>query len=295
MEKSPDAFRTISEVAELLDTPAHVLRFWESRFPQIKPVKRAGGRRYYRPADVALLSGIRKLLHDEGMTIRGVQKILRDQGIRHVAQLGGEDSPPEIEALAESLDQTVIDESPIDNIVALTDWRSGTEADESPAALRAQLRAAPPPPPDEERRQWSLFDLDPPEDIAAPESAPLPQPEMEALPEVDAQPDAASLPTQEAPRAAEIELPAMPEVMGEAAPAPAIESPTESPQPQAASVDDSSPLAAPAPAGRPWIATRLRGLSAPLLPESRHGLQRLLARARQLHGRIAPLNQSRRG
>ena len=87
MDKSPDAFRTISEVADALETPAHVLRFWESRFPQIKPVKRAGGRRYYRPADVALLSGIRHLLHDEGMTIRGVQKILREQGVRHVAAL----------------------------------------------------------------------------------------------------------------------------------------------------------------------------------------------------------------
>lgn len=87
MDKSPDAFRTISEVAETLETPAHVLRFWESRFPQIKPVKRAGGRRYYRPADVALLTGIKRLLHDEGLTIRGVQKILRDQGVRHVAGL----------------------------------------------------------------------------------------------------------------------------------------------------------------------------------------------------------------
>lgn len=90
MDKAPDAFRTISEVADVLDTPAHVLRFWESRFPQIKPVKRAGGRRYYRPADVALLSGIRQLLHGEGMTIRGVQKVLREQGVRHVAALGGD-------------------------------------------------------------------------------------------------------------------------------------------------------------------------------------------------------------
>jgi DNA-binding transcriptional MerR regulator len=87
MDKSPDAFRTISEVAEHLDTPAHVLRFWESRFPQIRPVKRAGGRRYYRPSDVALLSGIKRLLHDEGLTIRGVQKILRDHGVRQVAGL----------------------------------------------------------------------------------------------------------------------------------------------------------------------------------------------------------------
>lgn len=87
MEKSPDAFRTISEVADLLEVPAHVLRFWESRFTQIRPVKRAGGRRYYRPTDVALLAGIRRLLHDQGITIRGVQKILREQGVRHVCEL----------------------------------------------------------------------------------------------------------------------------------------------------------------------------------------------------------------
>ena len=87
MEKSPEAFRTISEAAELLDTPAHVLRFWESRFPQVRPVKRAGGRRYYRPTDVALLSGIKRLLHSDGLTIRGVQKVLREQGIRHVMAL----------------------------------------------------------------------------------------------------------------------------------------------------------------------------------------------------------------
>lgn len=88
MSKSPDAFRTISEVAEALDTPAHVLRFWESRFSQVKPVKRAGGRRYYRPSDMALLAGIRKLLHDDGMTIKGVQKVLREKGVRHVSALG---------------------------------------------------------------------------------------------------------------------------------------------------------------------------------------------------------------
>ncbi|TCP25410.1 MerR family transcriptional regulator [Rhodovulum adriaticum] len=90
MEKSPDAFRTISEVSDWLDTPPHVLRFWESRFTQVKPVKRAGGRRYYRPADMQLLGGIKRLLHEEGMTIRGVQKILREEGVRLVADL----SPP---------------------------------------------------------------------------------------------------------------------------------------------------------------------------------------------------------
>jgi DNA-binding transcriptional MerR regulator len=96
MEKSPDAFRTISEVAEALDLPAHVLRFWETRFSQVKPVKRGGGRRYYRPDDVRLLRGIRGLLYDEGLTIKGVQKILRERGVRHVIGLGslpeGEDA-----------------------------------------------------------------------------------------------------------------------------------------------------------------------------------------------------------
>ena len=102
MDKSPDAFRTISEVADELETPAHVLRFWESRFPQIRPVKRAGGRRYYRPADVALLTGIKRLLHDEGLTIRGVQKILREQGVRHVAGLSGQPLPDDIDMDAEA-------------------------------------------------------------------------------------------------------------------------------------------------------------------------------------------------
>lgn len=88
--KSPEAFRTISEVAAMLDVPQHVLRFWESRFPQIKPVKRAGGRRFYRPEDVDLLRGIRLLLYFEGYTIRGAQKILREKGVRYTAALGRE-------------------------------------------------------------------------------------------------------------------------------------------------------------------------------------------------------------
>jgi DNA-binding transcriptional MerR regulator len=90
MDKSPEAFRTISEVAEALDVPPHVLRFWETRFVQVKPVKRGGGRRYYRPEDVRLLRGIRGLLYDDGMTIKGVQKILREKGVRHVIALGAE-------------------------------------------------------------------------------------------------------------------------------------------------------------------------------------------------------------
>ena len=84
MDKAPDAFRTISEVADDLKVPQHVLRFWESRFAQIKPMKRAGGRRYYRPDDVDLLRGIHHLLYGAGYTIRGVQRILRDQGSKFV-------------------------------------------------------------------------------------------------------------------------------------------------------------------------------------------------------------------
>ncbi len=84
MEKAPDAFRTISEVADEIDVPQHVLRFWESRFPQIRPMKRGGGRRYYRPDDVDLLRGVRHLLYGEGYTIRGVQRILREQGVAFV-------------------------------------------------------------------------------------------------------------------------------------------------------------------------------------------------------------------
>ena len=87
-EKSPEAFRTISEAAGDLDLPQHVLRFWESRFPQLKPVKRAGGRRYYRPEDIDLLRGIRALLYGDGLTIKGVQKLLKDRGVRHVAEIG---------------------------------------------------------------------------------------------------------------------------------------------------------------------------------------------------------------
>ena len=88
MDKAAEAFRTISEVADELDVPQHVLRFWETRFQQIKPMKRGGGRRYYRPGDVDLLKGIRHLLYDKGYTIRGVQRILRENGNAHVIAIG---------------------------------------------------------------------------------------------------------------------------------------------------------------------------------------------------------------
>jgi DNA-binding transcriptional MerR regulator len=92
VDKSPDAFRTISEVAEDLNLPQHVLRFWETRFTQIKPMKRGGGRRYYRPQDVDLIKGIRHLLYDQGFTIKGVQKKLKDNGVQFVCALGAGDA-----------------------------------------------------------------------------------------------------------------------------------------------------------------------------------------------------------
>jgi DNA-binding transcriptional MerR regulator len=107
VDKSPDAFRTISEAADELDLPQHVLRFWETRFSTIKPLKRGGGRRYYRPEDVLLLKGIRHLLYDQGFTIKGVQKILKDQGARHVAAIGNGGS-------IENLPLQLADESSLD-------------------------------------------------------------------------------------------------------------------------------------------------------------------------------------
>jgi DNA-binding transcriptional MerR regulator len=88
MAKGPEAFRTISEAAEELNVPQHVLRFWETKFSFIRPMKRAGGRRFYRPHDIAVLKGVRRLLHDEGYTIKGVQRLHREQGVRRLLAAG---------------------------------------------------------------------------------------------------------------------------------------------------------------------------------------------------------------
>ena len=103
VDKAPDAFRTISEVADDLDLPQHVLRFWETRFQQIKPLKRGGGRRYYRPDDIALLRGIQHLLYGEGYTIRGAQRILKDHGVKFVQNVWrpGADQPARAGGAAE--------------------------------------------------------------------------------------------------------------------------------------------------------------------------------------------------
>ncbi|CCE07367.1 putative transcriptional regulatory protein, MerR family [Bradyrhizobium sp. STM 3843] len=109
MDKAPDAFRTISEVAQELDIPQHVLRFWETRFAQIKPMKRSGGRRYYRPDDVDLLKGIRRLLYGEGYTIRGVQRILKEHGIKSVQGLADASAAVSFGAIEETLGQALME------------------------------------------------------------------------------------------------------------------------------------------------------------------------------------------
>jgi len=147
LDKAPDAFRTISEVADELDIPQHVLRFWETRFAQIKPMKRSGGRRYYRPDDVDLLKGIRRLLYGEGYTIRGVQRILKEHGIKSVQGLiDGSSAAPSFAAIGEAAlrGHSAHDEDPADTDAA--DGEDDIEEDEvvePPAATRRAPAFAP--------------------------------------------------------------------------------------------------------------------------------------------------------
>jgi len=131
MEKSADAFRTISEAAEDLDLPQHVLRFWETRFPQIKPLKRAGGRRFYRPADVRLLAMIRKLLYDEGYTIKGVQRLLKEQGVKVLQEGFAVPAPNELAEAREPPEEEIAD--------AATARSASSEPTTNPERLRAVL------------------------------------------------------------------------------------------------------------------------------------------------------------
>ena len=110
MAKSPKAFRTISEAADEVGAPQHVLRFWETRFPQIRPLKRGGGRRYYRPDDVLLLQGIRRLLYGEGYTIRGVQRILKEHGVKAVQGLADSSVVASFGAVEKTLEHTMAEE-----------------------------------------------------------------------------------------------------------------------------------------------------------------------------------------
>ena len=146
MDKAPDAFRTISEVADEIDVPQHVLRFWESRFTQIKPMKRGGGRRYYRPDDVDLLRGVRHLLYGEGYTIRGVQRILRDAGsgfVQNVWRAGAErPPPPDADDEHESFAEEVAEETRAEPNLFAAPPRAG---EAPPAARREPTLTAPPP------------------------------------------------------------------------------------------------------------------------------------------------------
>ena len=191
MSKSAHAFRTISEVAELLETPTHVLRFWESRFPQVKPVKGAGGRRYYRPDDVQLLAGIKKLLHDDGMTIRGVQKLLREQGAKQVAarvELSFDAAGDVSEAAPPEADRTKADGTEAAPALTAEDAAPGPD---TPAGTLLTPRIA-------AWRQASLFEAPAPEGVGivteietvtlveiedADDSPPDPEPVPEPVPE----------------------------------------------------------------------------------------------------------------
>jgi DNA-binding transcriptional MerR regulator len=145
LDKAPDAFRTISEVADEIDVPQHVLRFWESRFAQIRPMKRGGGRRYYRPDDVDLLRGVRHLLYGEGYTIRGVQRILRDEGptfVQNVWRAGAALPPPQSAEDSEEFAEEVSE--PNLSPFGLASARSGERAVEESEAGRREPRIAPP-------------------------------------------------------------------------------------------------------------------------------------------------------
>jgi DNA-binding transcriptional MerR regulator len=133
LDKSPDAFRTISEVAAELDIPQHVLRFWETRFTQIKPMKRSGGRRYYRPDDVDLLRGIRRLLYGEGYTIRGVQRIFKEHGIKSVQALADASAIASFGAIEEVVGHSILEEDEPDTGIDLDD--EDDEGGDEPARL----------------------------------------------------------------------------------------------------------------------------------------------------------------
>jgi DNA-binding transcriptional MerR regulator len=134
LDKAPDAFRTISEVADDLDIPQHVLRFWETRFAQIKPMKRSGGRRYYRPDDVDLLRGIRRLLYGEGYTIRGVQRILKEHGVKSVQGLvDGSATVPSFGAAGDDALRAAADAGDEEVVVD-----AGEDEDEAPAPVASR-------------------------------------------------------------------------------------------------------------------------------------------------------------
>jgi DNA-binding transcriptional MerR regulator len=172
MEKTAEAFRTISEVADWLEIPTHVLRFWESQFSQIKPVKRAGGRRYYRPKDMLLIGGIKKLLHEDGESIKAAKKILNKRGVKYVAALS--ETPSFMKDRNDQAAARPSDDAP--NIAAIEDVNVSaerlietstkviplplpkTEPSPLPASQKRSVGRKTLPSPNGDARQASLFD-----------------------------------------------------------------------------------------------------------------------------------------
>ncbi|MDK3016348.1 MerR family transcriptional regulator [Pseudodonghicola flavimaris] len=240
MAKSPDAFRTISEVATWLGVQAHVLRFWESKFTQVKPVKRAGGRRYYRPSDMRLIGGIKTLLHDDGMTIKGVQKILREQGVAHVSSL----SPP--------LDGEAVEDAFALDVTPPQEERGTVVAFKAkPIADAAVSRPrAPAEQPPSAQQMLPLDDPAPAQESDSPgEEITSATPEAGGLPPVETMPERESLTTEEAATAEP--APATPEPAPEAqspAAAKAPDDPVEvSAEGSVTPAPEDTPTAAPLP------------------------------------------------
>lgn len=268
MTKSPDAFRTISEVAEWLDRPAHVLRFWESKFTQVKPIKRAGGRRYFRPEDMLLLGGIKKLLHDDGLTIKGVQKILREQGTDYVSTLSqpldehataGElvPSPEKVAALKAQ-------QEPPESATLLTFPRGQSAAEDELSEARFETAA-------EELAPAGSDDLR--DEVGAPEGPPA-----DLQQEADT-PSFFSMFEEDAPVAADAPVAEPVEIEPVEEPEPAVAStPPETPlHPQVIEVD----VDASSDAGS-GILTRLMTAKGAILAADR-------SRLNELHGRVAAL------
>jgi len=234
--KSPEAFRTISEAADALDLPQHVLRFWETRFSQIKPMKRSGGRRYYRPSDIALLQGIRHLLYDEGYTIKGVQRILREQGIAHVVSFAEQKpaapapqsaAPPPVQPSPEAVRQQPIAQQPAQPDPVRAALASPQPQQPVPPQAAQQAPVAPPahvaPPPvaassslrfvaelESEPQQQAPSHLSPQPAI----SQAVPQPVSQPQPPITSQPLPDPVP------------PAAPPVLDTVTPAPSVAQPT---------------------------------------------------------------------
>lgn len=284
MAKSADAFRTISEVADWLDTPAHVLRFWESKFAQVKPVKRAGGRRYYRPQDMRLLGGIKKLLHDDGMTIKGVQKLLRDKGVKHVAALsaplaGETDEDARIWA-AEAV-QTAEQPQPQPEPAQVLDFRRQDGAPEpeedAPVDSTADSLAEPPAAPEADAKQGASAPEPEVEQSASADTSDTPT-EAEEPPTDEAEVTTAKAPSSQSSQAEDEPIAAEPETTDETAKPEESTGPgSPAPAPRPAQIDvppdpDDTELA------HPGILSRIIALPRPLPAPVAEAARPLLAR-----------------